>query len=47
MESIAWNLIDKYFKDNPFNLVAHQLDSFNQFIGLQIPQIFKENNPVK
>ena len=47
MENIAWNIIDKYFKDNPFNLVAHHLDSFNHFIEVSIPQIFKENNPVK
>ena len=47
MDSVAWNLIDKYFKDNPSNLVDHHLDSFNQFIEIHIPQIFKENNPVK
>ncbi len=28
---------DKYFKDNPSNLVDHHLDSFNQFIEIHIP----------
>jgi DNA-directed RNA polymerase II subunit RPB2 len=47
MESIAWNLIDKYFKDNPYNLVAHHLDSYNDFFSKGIFQIFKENNPIR
>ena len=40
MDTIAWNLIDKYFKDNPYNLVAHHLDSYNDFFGKGIFQIF-------
>jgi hypothetical protein len=32
-DSIAWNIIDKYFKDNPYNLVAHHLDSYNDFFN--------------
>jgi DNA-directed RNA polymerase II subunit RPB2 len=47
MEEIAWNIIDKYFVDNPYNLVAHHIDSFDQFVEENIPQIFKENNPIK
>jgi len=47
MDSIAWNLIDKYFKDNPYNLVAHHLDSYNDFFSKGIFQIFKENNPIR
>ena len=41
MDTIAWNLIDKYFKDNPYNLVAHHLDSYNDFFGKGIFQIFR------
>jgi DNA-directed RNA polymerase beta subunit len=33
MDTIAWNLIDKYFKDTPYNLVAHHLDSYNDFFS--------------
>jgi DNA-directed RNA polymerase II subunit RPB2 len=47
MDTIAWNLIDKYFKDNPYNLVAHHLDSYNDFFNKGIFQIFRENNPIR
>ena len=47
MESISWKLIDKYFKDNPYNLVAHHLESYNDFFNSGINQIFKENNPIR
>ena len=45
-ETIPWNIIDKFFKDNPNLLVAHQLDSYNEFISNGISQIFKEHNPI-
>ena len=47
VDTIAWNIIDKYFKDNPYNLVAHHLDSYNDFFSKGIFQIFKENNPIR
>jgi DNA-directed RNA polymerase II subunit RPB2 len=47
MESISWKLIDTYFKDNPYNLVAHHLESYNDFFSSGINQIFKENNPIR
>jgi DNA-directed RNA polymerase II subunit RPB2 len=47
IDPIAWNLIDKYFKDNPYNLVAHHLDSYNDFFSRGIFQIFRENNPIR
>ena len=47
MDTIAWNLIDKYFKDTPYNLVAHHLDSYNDFFSKGIFQIFRENNPIR
>lgn len=46
-ETISWNIIDKYFKENPYNLVAHHLDSYNDFFNKGIFQIFLENNPVR
>ena len=45
--TINWEIIDKYFKENPYNLVAHHLDSFNNFYSDGIFKIFRENNPVK
>ena len=47
MDTVAWNLIDKYFKDNPYNLVAHHLDSYNDFFSKGLFQIFRENNPIR
>jgi len=47
LSPISWKLIDKYFNDNPYNLVAHHLDSYNDFYGAGINNIFKENNPVR
>ena len=47
MDTIAWSLIDKYFKDNPYNLVAHHLDSYNDFFNRGIFQILRENNPIR
>jgi DNA-directed RNA polymerase II subunit RPB2 len=47
MDVISWKLIDKYFKNNPYNLVAHHLDSYNDFFANGIYRIFRENNPVR
>ena len=47
MEDISWKLIDKYFKDNPYNLVAHHLESYDDFFTTGIHNIFKENNPIR
>jgi len=47
VNDISWKLIDKYFTDNPNNLVKHHLDSFNDFFENGIFNIFRENNPLK
>ena len=46
-ENISWKVIDKYFKDNPSNLVAHHLESYNDFFSNGIRRIFRENNPIR
>lgn len=46
-DNISWNLIDKYFSDNPNNLVAHHLESYNEFFSNGINKIFRENNPIR
>lgn len=45
--SISWTLIEKYFRDNPNNLAAHHLDSYDDFISKGVFQIFRENNPIR
>ena len=44
---MAWKIIDKYFVDNPNNLVAHHLDSYNHFFEYGLQKIFNENNPIR
>ena len=46
-ENLKWNIIQKYFEDNPKCLVKHHIDSFNDFFNYNIKQIFKEKNPIK
>ena len=46
-EKISWKIIDKYFTDNPNNLVAHHLESYNAFFKSGINRIFRENNPIR
>jgi DNA-directed RNA polymerase II subunit RPB2 len=46
-DNVSWNLIDKYFTDNPNNLVAHHLESYNIFCSNGINKIFHENNPIR
>jgi len=45
-EKITWNIIDKYFYDNPNILVEHHIESYNDFYKTGIYKIFKENNPI-
>jgi DNA-directed RNA polymerase II subunit RPB2 len=47
MENISWKIIEKYFYDNPNNLVAHHLESYNEFFKNGIYRIFRENNPIR
>ena len=47
IENISWKVIDKYFTDNPNNLVSHHLESYNDFFNFGINKIFRENNPIR
>ena len=47
LNNLSWKLIDKYFTDNPNNLVAHHLESYNDFFKNGIHKIFQENNPIR
>ena len=42
-----WEIINIYFKENPEFLVKHHLQSYNYFFDTQLPQLFKENNPIR
>ena len=43
MESVSWQILDKYFTENTHNLVAHHLDSYNDFFSSGINNIFKDS----
>ena len=45
-DKIIWNIIDKYFQDNPNILVRHHIDSYNDFFNNKIYNIFREKNPI-
>jgi DNA-directed RNA polymerase II subunit RPB2 len=47
MEEITWKILDKYFKENTHNLVAHHLDSYNDFFATGLHNILRENNPLR
>jgi len=44
---LSWKIIDKYFNENPNCLVAHHLESYNDFFTNGIHNIFFENNPIR
>ena len=45
--NIVWNIIDKYFENDKYNLVSHLLDSYNDFFEKGLKSIFKEKNPIR
>jgi len=48
MESnTLWRIINKHFEDNPQYLVAHHLESYNDFFHKDIFEIFKNQNPIQ
>jgi len=48
MESnTLWRIINKYFEENPQYLVAHHLESYNDFFHKDIFELFKNQNPIQ
>lgn len=45
-DTVVWNIIDTYFKENPYALVNHHLESYDRFFSHDIPMIFKQKNPI-
>ena len=46
-EKALWNIINSYFESDPYNLVKHHIDSYDDFMENGISKIIKENNPIK
>ena len=47
INDISWDILDKYFTENPDYLVSHHLNTYNDFFEKGIYNIFKENNPIR
>lgn len=45
--NILWKIINKHFEDNPQYLVAHHLESYNDFFKKDLFEIFKNKNPIQ
>jgi DNA-directed RNA polymerase II subunit RPB2 len=46
-EKDIWNCINAYFMDNPYCLIQHHIDSYNEFYENGIFRIFRENNKIE
>lgn len=47
LESGTWDVVDSHFKQlNSHQIVRHQLESFNDFMGNKIPGIIEQYNPI-
>lgn len=47
IDNISWKVLDTYFEQNPYHLVAHHLDSYNLFFKSKLKKIMKDNNPFR
>ena len=45
--NISWEVIDKYFNENPYFLTRHNIDSFNHFMTHKISNVFKSVGGLK
>jgi DNA-directed RNA polymerase II subunit RPB2 len=46
VNEIPWDILNKYFTENPHFLTNHHLKSYNDFFDKGIIQLFKERNPI-
>ena len=47
LDKDCWKIIDEYFgQTKNITLMNHQLESFNDFISIKIPDIVKQYNPI-
>lgn len=45
-DNVAWSVIEQYFKDNPYFISQHHLDSYNHFVEEDLVDIIKQSNPI-
>ena len=44
--TFIWSIVDLYFKNTPYFLTKHHLDSFHDFISYKIPTTISQLNPL-
>ena len=45
-EKETWQVLDSYFKSNPYFISKHHLESYNDFVSNKITSIIKSLNPI-
>lgn len=45
-DHISWNILDAYFREHIYPFTKHHLDSFKQFIKVNIPNTIANYNPI-
>lgn len=43
----VWDVIDKFFMDDPYSLTAHTIQSYNDFVKIKIPALIQQKNPIQ
>ena len=46
LNEIPWDILNKYFTENPHFLTNHHLKSYNDFFNNGLSQLFMERNPI-
>lgn len=46
MEEELWKVLDSYYKDHAYPSTQHHLDSFREFLRVQIPRTIRLYNPM-
>ena len=45
-ERDTWEVIQNYFRSNPYFSTKHQLDSYNMFLRDRLPKTLRQFNPI-
>ena len=45
-ERDTWEVIQNYFRSNPYFITRHQLDSYNMFLRDRLPKTLRQFNPI-
>ena len=45
-EKDTWEVIQNYFRSNPYFSTRHQLDSYNMFLRDRLPKTLRQFNPI-